>query len=189
MKNTVRSADSLKSIYELNLSANVRVALRGISPADLVKKGREIGLVCEDDIKKFEKLPKWQQEIFLALDEKGYIRHDLPVKVIRAINLLRVLARLKDNPLAESKNYENFVMTDEQLMVIDNAIRNVLSLDEYEVICYRFGLIADEPLSYCDIIGIKGMARESIKMYELRALRRMRYRDKIAVLFRKYLDF
>ena len=145
----IRKAETLKSLDELNLPTRTRTILkkRGDSLEELIKYGRELAIFF--DILKPN--PKWRIELVSALDEAGFIRHDLDM-TNRVLALYTWVderpwwsdSKADERPrdlLFDSENYETFeAVTDEQISSIIEVLSGVLNPKEKAIVIYHFGL-------------------------------------------------
>ena len=145
----VRKAETLKSLDELNLPTRTRTILkkRGDSISELIKYGRELAILS-DVLKPY---PKWRIELVSALDEAGFIRHDIDM-TNRVLALYTWVderpwwsnSKADERPrdlLFDSENYETFeAVTDEQISSIIEVLSGVLTPKEKAIVIYHFGL-------------------------------------------------
>lgn len=145
----IRKAETLKSLDELNLPARTRTYLKksGDSLDELIKYGRELA-IFSDNLKPY---PKYRIELVSALDEAGFIRHDLSL-TNRVVDLyiwvdehpLWSNSKADERPrdwLFDNENYETIeAVTDEQVRSIIEVISDVLTPKERAIVISHFGL-------------------------------------------------
>lgn len=179
----VRKAETLKSLDELNMSEKMRTIfkMKYASLDELVSAGRRLALFAEANPERVRK--NWQVELVSALDEAGFIRHDLYPRTWRVYRLYRVLLCPEslcdivqtESPLSNgeeffsSGNYESMpAVSNEDFESVMKALDSLME-GEKEEILLLFGLL-DEGSSDSDVLGKHYITRREINA--LRAMQR-----------------
>lgn len=142
----IKKAISLKSLDELELKQQTRNSIQDKPLIQIVAIGRHTNYHLKKDPK--AKFPKWRQELSVALDKAGFIRHDIDDKTLNVGKLYKCAFREYSEEivgvfedLLEPEKYENFQpITKGQFEAVKFALKGILSEREYEVIILWFGL-------------------------------------------------
>ncbi|MBQ6354827.1 hypothetical protein IJJ18_00130 [Candidatus Saccharibacteria bacterium] len=188
----VRKAETLTSLDELNLSPTKIARMAGHEKGpyvELVVLGRKLAVDP-----KFDKLLPRQKEVVAALDEAGFIRHDLyrTFKVLELYGTLEECSRTLNSVdekistlVGDVEWYENAEpITDQQLAAIDEVL-SLLRDRKREAIIYRFGLDDDEEVdtiyrpccrTFAEMEECMGINQTTIRSHLLGALSVLRRR-------------
>ena len=148
----VRRAAELKSLNELNLSVRTRkyIEQKKYSLDELVKEARDAAHYATRQPK--FRMWKWCAEMVIALDEAGYIRHDIDERTFLVNMLYYDIARKRSTPnptkyamcyasIKTNEQYEDFtIVTDEEVARIISTVEENLTGMENTLIKLRYGL-------------------------------------------------
>lgn len=199
VENMVRRAETLNSIRELNLSDHTQKLIEkkfGTDVDSIVKIGRDIALGYDMHPEHEDKGPGYIRELVKALDEAGFVRHDIYPRTwciwglyaamlnyyslaIGKISLATLVVR---RDFTSSKEYESMVA------VSDNDFEKLMvalgSLTERErtILVLRFGLDDGAPKSLKQVGKAFGVTGQYIRQLEVRALIKMREPSRLCKL-------
>ncbi len=190
----IRKANSLLSTDELNLSIATqnRIQKSKINLEEIVRIGRIEAYNLRRAQNAKTKPPKWRLELAEALDQAGFIRHDINEKDLFILNRFR--RKYFDQPdpeslpdtikeLATQSNiYEGYIPDyDNQIETILQMLEP-LTVQEQMILKLRFGIDCERPQTSTEIGVVFGVTGCRIDQIEAKAARRLRHRgDEIAV--------
>ena len=188
----IRKAETLKDIGELKLSSCTQKLIEqrfGSDVESVVKVGRDVALSNDTHPGRTNRTPEYLRELVGALDEAGFIRHDLYPRTWRVWTLYIIilcpfssyrttredLANFIDcKTFAFSKEYETMpAVNDEEFKQVMTVLD---SLEERErtVLVLYYGLDCGMPRTLEEIGREFSLSRERIRQIECKALRKMR---------------
>lgn len=210
----VRKAETLKSLDELNMSARSKSYLMSHSSSldEIIWDGRCAAYTHANRPNTIKKSRKSTIELVNALDEAGFIRHDINSGSFCIGRLYRwvfsdtidpatIPAGLRDlyetvekvsntetiyhfNCHMGNKKYESFENpTYDQLETVKWSLKTNLTQREYEVLAYRMGF---EDGNFHDLEQTSKhflVTRERIRQVEAKAIRKLRARKALPSIF------
>ena len=186
--NMVRKAKTLSGIDDLKLSKSTQgvIKRRMVSPDEAVLHGRKIHLRLTDRGSLTNKA-KWEQELVVALDAAGLIRHDINLGTYRVWGLYSAI--LASDPTGfirrdefTNEDYERIIpVSDADYSKVKEALSS-LTETEKDVIERRFGLCAIRPASLENIGRIYSVTTERVRQIEAKALRKLRHQNRLSML-------
>lgn len=199
MNKVLKKAEDFRSLRELGLSKKTLayVKRKGLSFDQIVLYGRitaygiEHGFNLVESNRNIRPSAKWRISLAFALDNAGYIRHDLDMRSFKVNRLYNAVFDLFDtddvmpmsiNGITSNETYEEFVpITDEQMTLIRRALEEVLTEREYAVLCLRLGL-EDDVSHDLEYVGrCFNITKERVRQIEAKALRKVK-REKNSLL-------
>ncbi len=194
----VRKAETLKSIGELTLSGPTKRMVDkkfGTDTRMVVEIGRGVALDNLLHPEHAEIQPKYLQQLVVALDEAGFIRHDFYPRTWCVWGLY--IAILKHVPFEvatisnrrrfiSGEEYENMLpVSDEDFSKIMTALDS-LSFRERAVLVLRFGFDDGVPRSLAAVGEAMCITRKRVVQLQTNAVRKLRipsYMCKLPALF------
>lgn len=198
----VRKSSTLKSIDELNLSDRAKAYLTkqsGFESIDqMVWYGRYMAYVRIRYPWRANSFRKWVFELIKALEEAGFIRHDIVPASFNIRRLYRLMfytvTSFEFNNLSDDINekmiithgdyrkgneyYEKYQNpTNEQVETVKRAMRDCLDEKEYEVLMYRLGFEDGFPRDIPHASRRFGIERERVRSIETKALNKLRRKE------------
>lgn len=203
VENMVRKAETLKSLDELNMPKRAKTYLTGKfdSLDEIIWYGRKMSYIYTCYPEDAKKSRKSTLELINALDEAGFIRHDINFCIGRlyrivfmgTTDIVTMPAYFDDfcETVEKASNsetiyhvdycmgnekYESFEKPiDEQLNVVKWSLLTRLTEREYKVIAYRLGF--EDGISHSlEQTGIHFcVTRERVRQIEAKALRKLKH--------------
>ncbi len=191
----VRKADTLLSLDELNMPSRAKtyfIKKFNGSLDRIILEGRNIS---HRDIsyQKMEKNSKSALELIKALDEAGFIRHDINRASFRIANLYHAIFGNKisvamfagfdeghpttnTNWRERNEMYESFQNpTNEQIEAVKQSLKVRLTEREYMVVACRFGFEGNKTYTLEQTSQQLNITREHVLQIEAKALRKLRH--------------
>jgi hypothetical protein len=198
----VKKAETLKSIEELKMSKRAKTYFKNSAASldEIIWKGRAMLYIYDYNPEAIKKGSKSLLELIGALDEAGYIRHDINSGSFCVGNLYRMVFNDMIDPIkmpsflydfletvddgeticyvdyhTANERYESFVNpTDEQLDAIIQSLRTRLDEREYEILAYRLGFEDGDSHDFNQTCRHFGINRDLVRQIEAKTLRKLR---------------
>ena len=198
----VRKAVSLKSLGELNISKRAQRYLEGRFPSlsSIIFHGRLWACEYADFPQGFKSALKSTLELINALDEAGYIRHDINSGSFGISRLYRMVyptafdninapfdllcerVRIWDGTVPDysinNELYESFQIPSEtQVEELKSAIKPCLNDDEYAFVMYRYGFEDGKTHSLEDVENRMRLSWHQARGLDMKVLNKLRRSD------------
>lgn len=197
---SVRKANELQCLDELSLSKPAERCLKKYYQTlpEIIWQGRRTAYLVDRDRSYIRKAPKYLLELAVALDKKGYLRHDFTANSF-TVNLLYMTVHydlMREEPVVVgfddfckvikddqtfsidytfgNLNYETYQNpTTSQCRKIQAGIRGCLTEKEFQVVSKWYGL-EGRVMSACEIAIGQGISSNRIRQTEDLAIRKIR---------------
>lgn len=200
VENMVRKAETLKSLDALNLSSHTQKLVEkylGTDIQSVIRAGRINALNDDKSPEYADYYPEYKYELVKALDEAGFIRHDLYPRTWRVWGFYNAVVNrfslasgtvyslatlINREDFTSSEIYENMpAVSDEEFEKLMNVL-DMLTEKERTVLILRFGLDGGIPKTLEQVGSMFYVTRERIRQYEAKALRKIRKRSRLCRL-------
>ena len=198
----LRKAETLKSLDELNMSSRAKTyfikEFKG-SLDEILFEGRYMSYLYTSCPNMAEKNRPYIRELIKALDEAGFIRHDLNIASFCIGRLYHIVFKDMINPTVmpsvlfdffsyadrrvRNEKYESFQNpTDEQLSAVKQALQARLTEKEYAVIAYKFGFEDGNAHDLEQTGKHLNIARDCVRQIEVKALKKLQHSNTLPAL-------
>ena len=198
----LRKAETLRSLDELNMSSRAKTYyLKRFdgSLEEIVFEGRYMSYLHASYPEMAEKSLLSVKELIKALDEAGFIRHDLSVASFCIGRLYHIVFENMINTTVmpsvlydffaysdcrvRNEKYESFQNpTDEQINAVKQALQDRLTEQEYAIIAYRFGFEDGNAHNLEQTGEYLKTTRDSVRQIETKALKKLQHRNTLPAL-------
>ncbi len=169
----VRKASTLNDVEVLCLSETTKKVICRLNfrPGDIVDHGRMLAAYPN----LLEKAKSWEKELVSALDEAGFIRHDIDAMTDRVMVLYDVIDGGVPTSIFSEEIYEKISpVTQSQLDSIQYVLNGVLNAKEKEIITDFYGIGTDRRKSWAEIAFNMATTRDDVRVTMNTAISKLR---------------